>query len=62
VEYEQEIRRVREQLEISKRAGRKEWEEKNRSYLEILEKMLVRVQKEGLIHKNGSHREDSDDR
>ncbi len=62
VEYEQEIRRVREQLEISKRVGRNEWEEKNRNYLEILEKMLVQIQKEGLIHKNGSHREDSDDR
>lgn len=59
-EYEQEIERVREQLEISKRLGRSEWEEKNRNYLEILEKMLARIQKEGLIHKNGSHREECD--
>jgi len=57
-EYEQEIERVREQLEISKRLGRSEWEEKNRNYLEILEKMLTRIQKEGLIHKNGSYREE----
>lgn len=59
-EYEQEIERVREQLEISKRLKRSEWEEKNRSYLEILKKMLARIQKEGLIHKNGSHREEYD--
>lgn len=59
-EYEQEIERVREQLEISKRLGRSEWEEKNRNYLEILEKMLARIQTEGLIHKNGSHREECD--
>ena len=59
-EYEKEIERVREQLEISKKLRRSEWEEKNQNYLEVLEKMLVRVQKEGLIHKNGSHREDCD--
>jgi len=57
-EYEKEIKRVSEQLKISKRLGRVEWEEKNQNYLEILEKMLARIQKEGLIHKNGSHRED----
>jgi len=59
-EYEKEIERVREQLKISKRLGRGEWEEKNQNYLEILEKMLARIQKEGLIHKNGSHREKCD--
>jgi integrase len=57
-EYEKEIERVREQLKISKTLGRDEWEEKNQNYLKILEKMLVRIQKEGLIHKNGSHREE----
>lgn len=56
-EYEKEIERVREQLEISKILGRDEWEKKNRNYLEILEKMLAQIQKEELIHKNGSHRE-----
>lgn len=59
-EYEKEIERVGEQLKISKTLGRTEWEEKNRNYLEILEKMLARIQKEGLIHKNGSHREECD--
>ena len=59
-EYEKEIERVREQLKISKRLVRDEWEGKNRNYLEILEKMLAGIQKEGLIHKNGSHREECD--
>lgn len=59
-EYEKEIERVREQLKISKTLGRDEWEEKNRNYLELLEKMLARIQKEGLLHKNGSHREECD--
>lgn len=59
-EYEKEIERVKEQLKISKTLGRGEWEEKNRNYLEILEKMLAQIQKEGLIHKNGSHREEYD--
>ena len=59
-EYEQEIERAREQLEISKRLGSSEWEEKNLNYLDMLEKMLARIQKEGLIHKNGSHREECD--
>lgn len=59
-EYEKEIERVKEQLRISKTFGRDEWEERNRNYLEVLEKMLARIQKEGLIHKNGSHRENYD--
>jgi hypothetical protein len=59
-EYEQEIGRVKEQLEISKKLGRSEWEEKNQNYLEILERMMAQIQKERLIHKNGSHREEFD--
>lgn len=59
-EYEAEIRRVKEQLVRSKALGRDDWSEKNKKYLEILEKMLARIQKEGLIHKNGSHREGCD--
>jgi integrase len=59
-EYEKEIKRVKEQLKISQTLGRSEWEEKNRNYLEILERMLARIQKEWLIHKNGSHREECD--
>ena len=59
-EYEKEIERVTEQLKISKTLGRGGWEKKNRNYLEILEKMLARIQNEGLVHKNGSHREECD--
>lgn len=59
-EYEEEIRRVREQISIIKALGRTEWEEKNQKYLDVLERMLACIQKEGLIHKNGSHREDCD--
>ncbi|MDD6615355.1 MAG: tyrosine-type recombinase/integrase [Lachnospiraceae bacterium] len=59
-EYEAEIRRVKEQLVRSKALGRDDWLEKNQKYLEILEKMLARIQKEGMIHKNGSHREGCD--
>lgn len=59
-EYEAEILRVKEQLARSKALGRDDWLEKNQKYLEILEKMLARIQKEGLIHKNGSHREECD--
>lgn len=61
-EYEAEIERVRKQLELSKKLGRNEWEEKNQNYLEILEKMLCRVKADEVIHKNGKLREDSDGR
>jgi uncharacterized protein YqeY len=60
-EYEKEIKRVKEQLKISKKLGRDEWEEKNRNYLEILERMLAQIQKEGMVHKNGGHREECND-
>lgn len=59
-EYEAEIRRVKDQLEKSKVLGRGEWVEKNQKYLDILEKMLARIREEGLIHKNGSRREECD--
>jgi integrase len=59
-EYENEIERVSDQLRISKTLGRSVWEEKNQNYLETLERMLSRIEKEGLIHKNGSHREECD--
>lgn len=61
-EYEAEIERIGKQLERSKKFGRDEWVEKNQNYLEILEKMLLYIKTEGVIHKNGKLREDSDDR
>jgi len=60
-EYEAEIARVQTLLELSQKLGRDEWVEKNQKYLEILGKMLARIQKECTIHKNGKLREDSND-
>jgi hypothetical protein len=57
-EYEGEIKKVKEQLKISKTHSRTEWEEKNHKYLEVLEKLLARIIKEGVVHKNGSLREE----
>lgn len=61
-EYEAEIDRVRKQIELGNSLGRNEWVEKNHYYLETLEKMLVRIRTEGLIHKNGHIREVCDGR
>ena len=57
-EYEEEIKKVKKQLDISKTLGRTEWEEKNQKYLETLERMLARIQGEGVVHKNGDLREE----
>lgn len=57
-EFEEEIRRVLELIDISRKTGREDWEKKNTEYLNILEKMLERIRKEGTVHKNGSLRED----
>jgi len=57
-EYEAEIIRVKAQIEISCTCGRKEWEEKNQQYLQALESILTKIKSEGIVHKNGSTRED----
>lgn len=57
-EFEEEIRRVLGLIDISRRTGREDWEKKNTDYLNILEKMLERIRKEGTVHKNGSLREE----
>ena len=57
-EFEEEIRRVRELIEISRRTEREDWEKKNTEYLNILEKMLERIRREGIVHKNGILREE----
>jgi hypothetical protein len=59
-EYVEEIKRVKEQLEVSRAFGRAEWEEKNQKYLEVLEMMLARIQEEGVVHKSGTLREERD--
>ena len=57
-EYEAEIGRVKEQIELGVSLGRNDWVEKNQNYLKTLEKMLGRIQTEGLVHKNGYIREE----
>lgn len=57
-EYEAEIERVMKQIELGKSLDRSDWAEKNRSYLETLEKMLDRIQIDGVVHKNGHIREE----
>lgn len=61
-EYEAEIGRVKELLGLGMLLERGEWVEKNRNYLETLEKMLERIRAEGLVHKNGHIREDCNGR
>ncbi len=57
-EYEEEIARVKKQIEISETYGRYVWKEKNEQYLETLENMLQRIKEEKIIHKNGNAREE----
>ncbi|MBE3036972.1 MAG: tyrosine-type recombinase/integrase [Candidatus Atribacteria bacterium] len=58
LEFEEEIKRVLELIDISHKNGREDWEKKNTEYLNILEKMLERIRNEGIVHKNGSLREE----
>lgn len=57
-EYEEEIEKVKHQIEISNRCGRELWAEKNKQYLNILEQTLEKVKEHKLVHKNGKSRED----
>ena len=56
-EYEEEIRRLHAQIELSRKLGREEWERKNTARLEQMETMLARINAEGVVHKNGRLRE-----
>jgi len=56
-EYEEEIEKVKQQIEISNRCGRELWAEKNKQYLNILEQTLKKVKEHKLVHKNGKSRE-----
>ena len=58
-EYEEEIEKVKSQIDISTRCGRELWAEKNMQYLSVLEQTLQRVKEQKLVHKNGKSREDS---
>lgn len=57
-EYEEEIELVKKQIEISNKCGRELWAEKNKQYLDILEKTLEKIREQKLVHKNGKSRED----
>jgi integrase len=57
-EYEEEIDKVKSQIEISNKFGRELWAEKNKQYLDALEKTLEKVREYKLVHKNGKSRED----
>lgn len=57
-EYEEEIEKVKQQIEVSNRCGRELWAEKNKQYLNILEQTLEKVKEHKLVHKNGKSRED----
>ena len=58
-EYEEEIERVKSQIEISNRCGRELWGEKNSKYLSVLEETLQKIKEQKLVHKNGKSREES---
>ncbi|WP_346917572.1 tyrosine-type recombinase/integrase [Clostridium sp.] len=58
-EYEEEIQKVKYQIEISDKFGRELWAEKNTGYLELLEKTLGKIREYKLVHKNDKSREDS---
>ena len=59
VEYREEIKRVGAQIALGERLGRPEWIEKNQEYLELLMAMVERIHREGIVHKNGALREES---
>ena len=58
-EYEEAIEKVKSQIETSEIFGREVWAEKNKQYLDTLEKMLEKVKEQKIVHKNGKSREDS---
>ena len=57
-EYEEEIEKVKQQIEISNRCGRELWAEKNEQYLNVLEQTLQKIKEQKVVHKNGKSRED----
>jgi len=57
-EYEEEINKVKKQIEVSERCGRELWADKNRKYLELLENTLDKVKTQKIVHKNGKSREE----
>lgn len=58
-EYEEEIARVRRQIEISNQYDRAMWVEKNQSYLGVLELTLEKIRQQENVHKNSKSREEA---
>jgi len=56
-EYEEEIMKVKNQIERSQKLGRNVWLEKNEVYLKTLEEMLKRIKEQKVVHKNSRTRE-----
>ncbi len=59
--YNTEIKRVKDFMTIGEATGRVDWVNKNRLYLENLERIKTRILQEGIVHKNGTLREDMND-
>lgn len=57
-EYETEINRVNELLKTVENTGRQQWCKKNSDYLELLLETKEKIEKDGIIHKNGGCREE----
>ena len=58
-EYKEEIKRVQEQIKISRECGRTLWKEKNEEYLKLLNGMVHKIQENYIVHKNGNTREEN---
>ena len=58
--YEAEIKRIEVFISIAIKAERPDWVEKNKQYLNNLTKMKERILQEGIVHKNGNLREETD--
>lgn len=58
-EYKEEIKRVEEQIKISKECGRTLWQEKNEEYLKLLNDMVTKIKENHIVHKNGNSREEN---
>lgn len=56
--YDEEIKRVQALIAIGENTGRIDWVDKNRIYLENLNKVKSRILDNGIVHKNGKLRED----
>lgn len=57
-EYKDEIKRVEEQIKISKECRRTLWQEKNEEYLKVLQDMAAKIEENNIVHKNGNSREE----